>query len=198
MALQSRPHRLNGGSASEVTDEVLAAQAVALADADAFEQLMRRHEQRIYYLHKRFTRDAGLAEELCQETFLRAWRKLASFENRGPFGGWLTRLAYNVFLQHKRRHRNQVDARSLEEPGVSSEAAERLAVPGPTGAGPDLERLLAALSEPEQHILILTYAEGLSATEIGAMLGLSAGTVKSQIHRAKNKIRQQFSIEAAR
>jgi RNA polymerase sigma-70 factor (ECF subfamily) len=195
VALRSEPLRLNGGQTSGASDETLAAQVVALADTAAFETLMRRHQQRIFYLLNRFSRDPGVAEELCQETFLRAWRKLASFEGRGPFGGWLTRLAYNVFLQHQRRRRHQPDARSLEEPAMASAADEAAATPGPTGSEPDLERLLAAVSAAEQRLLVLTYAEGLSATEIGAMLGVSPGTVKSQIHRAKNKIRLQFQIE---
>jgi RNA polymerase sigma-70 factor (ECF subfamily) len=178
------------------SDELLVAQAVALGDVVAFETLMRRHQQRIFYLHKRFTRNAALAEELCQETFLRAWRKLGSFAGRGAFAGWLSRLAYNVFLQHRRRNPHDAVTRSLEEPQTAASAAEALATPASAGEEPDLDRLLAVVTPQEQQLLILTYAAGLSATEIGDMLDTSPGTVKSQIHRAKQKIRQHFHLES--
>lgn len=192
MALRSRQGGLNG-TAMDASDESLAAQAVALADTAAFEHLMRRHQQRIFYLHSRFTRDPARAEDLCQETFLRAWQKLDSFEGRGAFAGWLTRLAYNVFLQHRRRHHHERFVDSLDQPGAPA-GDEALSVTDSAGDGPDLERLLAAVDTDEQRLLILSYAGGLSAAEIGEMLGRSPGTVKSQIHRAKQKIRRHFHI----
>lgn len=167
------------------SDEVLVAQVVVLADSMAFETLMRRHQQRIGYLLQRFTRDPALAEELCQETFLRAWRKLASFRGSGSFAAWLTRLAYNVFLQDLRRRKRQPAANAGHV-----ETATRL-----DESQPELDRLLASVSADEQRLLILTYAAGLSASEIGAMLDMPAGTVKSLVHRAKDKIRRHFGIE---
>ncbi len=176
------------------SDETLAAQAAKLGDSDAFETLMRRHEKRIFHLLQRLTRDRAIAEELCQDTFLRAWRKLGSFEGRGAFAGWLSKLAYNVFLQHVRRRPRP--ARSLDDPQQAGAADTALVGPGMALESPDLDRLLAAVAPPERDLLILTYAAGLSASEIAAMLGTSTGTVKSQIHWAKEKIRRRFNIEA--
>lgn len=179
----------------EPSDELLAAQAATLGDSTAFETLMRRHEKRIFHLLRRFTRDPALAEDLCQDTFLRAWRKLDRFEGRGAFGGWLSKLAYNVFLQHARRP-PQPD-RSLDDPDRTWAAEEALAGPELALDTPDLDRLLAAVSPAEQELLVLTYAAGLSAGEIADMLGSTTGTVKSQIHRAKDKIRRRFNLEAS-
>lgn len=178
------------------SDEALVAQALSLGSTDAFDTLVRRHQRRIHHLLLRFTRDAPLAEELCQETFLRAWRKLHTFRGSGAFGAWLARLAYTEFLQHRRRQASRVQTQSLDDP-------EHPLEPGATNAGtdaseaPDLERLLAVVSEPEREVLLLSYAAGLSATEIADMLNTNPGTVKSQIHRAKEKIRRHFAIETA-
>lgn len=191
MALQ-RPPEL-----SEVGDEALALQAAALSDDAAYETLVRRHERRTLSMLRRFTRDPALAEELCQETFLRAWQKLASFQGQGSFGAWLAAVAYNVFLQHRRRHagRDRITD-SLDDPRAGTELADRQSANGADSGSAELDRLLAVVSEDERIVLTLSYAAGLSATDIGAMLGLAPGTVKSQIHRAKDKIRRAFDIEA--
>jgi RNA polymerase sigma-70 factor, ECF subfamily len=192
------PAQLNGAarrgsvkSATELaSDETLAAQAVALGDPIAFEALVRRHERRIHYILLRLTRNPALAEELCQETFLIAWRKLSGFEGRGSFAGWLARVAHNVFLAQHRLARTGAEI-PLDDPEAAVDARTGTEI---SDEAPDLDRLLAVVSAEEQQVLILSYAAGLSATEIGEMLGLSAGTVKSQIHRAKLKIREHFAI----
>jgi RNA polymerase sigma-70 factor, ECF subfamily len=183
------PTRLNG-SAVQASDEALAAQAAALGDAESFELLMRRHERRIHYLLLRFTRDPALAEDLCQETFLRAWRKLSTFQGSGSFAGWLARLAHNVFLADRRLARTARET-VTDDPDRDGPAAATVAG---NDEAPDLDRLLAVVSPQEQRLLTLSYAAGLSATEIGAMLGESPGTVKAKIHRAKQKIRHHFAI----
>jgi RNA polymerase sigma-70 factor (ECF subfamily) len=182
---------------SEVSDETLAIQASALSDEAAYETLVRRHERRVASMLRRFTRDSAVAEELCQETFLRAWRKLSTFQGQGSFGAWLAAVAYNVFLQHRRRHadRDRVTT-SLDDPQTGPGLADGASANGADTGSAELERLLAVVSEDERIVLTLSYAAGLSATDIGAMLGLAPGTVKSQIHRAKDKIRRAFDIEA--
>lgn len=182
---------------SRVSDEALALQASALADDGAYESLVRRHERRTLSMLRRFTRDPALAEELCQETFLRAWQKLSTFQGQGSFGAWLAAVAYNVFLQHRRRHadRDRITD-SLDDPGRGAELADRQGSNGADTGSAELDRLLAVVSEDERIVLTLSYAAGLSASDIGAMLDLAPGTVKSQIHRAKDKIRRAFDIEA--
>lgn len=173
----------------ELSDEALVQQAVGLNDVQAFEQLVRRHQRRILLLQQRFCRDRALAEDLCQETFLRAWRKLASFDNRGRFAGWLAKLAYNVFLQNLRKNKKRTDHETAENP-----ASEAVANSPQPDQMMDLETLLAAVSEEEQVLLVLNYAHGLSNSEIAEILDTPEGTIKSQIHRAKQKIREHFDL----
>ncbi len=199
MAHERRQTNLKGSAAAaavqQVSDETLVARAVSLADDEAFEALMRRHQQRIHHLLLRFSRDRTVAEDLCQDTFLQAWHKLSSYQGRGSFAGWLAKVAYNVFLQHRRRNRHHPEL-SLDEPRVATGGDQALTSPPPVVEAPDLERLLAVVSPDERTLLTLSYGAGLSAREIGEMVGSSAGTVKSQIHRAKQKIRRYFHIEA--
>lgn len=180
----------------EQSDDALVQQAVGLADTQAFEVLVRRHQPRVLLLQRRLARDPALAEDLCQETFLRAWRKLATYDRRGSFGGWLAALARNVFLQHLRRTRR---TREMEIDRYADEALEstEARVVGTAPELLDLDRLLGAVSEDEQILLVLNYAHGLSNAEIAEILGSKEGTVKSQIHRAKEKIRNRFGIGSA-
>lgn len=174
----------------EQSDELLVQQVVTLGDRAAFDLLIQRHQARILLLQKQFSRDPTLAEDLCQETFLRAWRKLATFDNRGRFAAWLAKLAYNVFLQHLRRSRLR---REKEVPQTAA-TAEFEARCGDDPELLDLERLLAVVSPEEQIVLVLNYAHGLSNSEIARVLETREGTVKSQIHRAKQKIREHFNL----
>jgi RNA polymerase sigma-70 factor (ECF subfamily) len=178
--------------AMELSDEALVQQAVGLNDTQAFEQLVRRHQRRILLLQQRFCRDHALAEDLCQETFLRAWRKLASFDNRGRFGGWLAKLAYNVFLQNLRKNKQRTTHETAESP-----ASEAVATTPAPATMLDLETLLAVVSEDEQVLLVLNYAHGLSNSEIAGVLDTPEGTIKSQIRRAKQKIREHFDLASA-
>jgi RNA polymerase sigma-70 factor (ECF subfamily) len=174
----------------ELSDETLVQQAVGLEDLRAFETLVRRHQSRILLLMRQLSRDHALAEDLCQETFLRAWRKLSTFSNKGSFGGWLAKLGYNVFLQHLRRGNKERNTIS------STEIAETLPAPssGFSDELPDLQRLLGVVSPEERVVLVLNYAHGLSNSEIAGILDVPVGTVKSQVHRAKEKIRSHFRI----
>lgn len=163
-------------------------QVVSLNDSEAFAVLVRRYQAKILLLHRRLARDSGIAEDLCQETFFRAWDKMATFRGKGRFAAWLSKLAYNVFLQHYRKSGRAIEAslNSEELPEQTSELADEL---------PDLERLLDVLNAEEQLLLVLNYAYGLTNDEIGQVLDRPAGTVKSHIFRAKAKIRQRYRIE---
>jgi len=141
-------------------------------------------------LQQRLAGERGLAEDLTQETFLRAWQKLGTFSGRGSFGGWLASLAYNVFRAHWRKHRRQRDEVPLDDLDLSAPSGDE------TGSA-DLDRLLGVLSRQDQVILTLSYAYGLSSTEVGQVLEMPAGTVKARIHRAKKKIRAQVDAPSS-
>ncbi len=127
--------------------------------------------------------DAASADDLAQETFLLAWRKLHQFRGEASFGTWLYRIAYSCFLQATRRRQRPAEASvgDANEPprSVSGSVALRL----------DMERALESLSDPEQAVLLHVAQLGLSHEEAAYVLSLPLGTVKSHARRGKDKLR---------
>jgi RNA polymerase sigma-70 factor (ECF subfamily) len=176
----------------EISDESLVMQVQALRDVEAFTTLVRRYQSRVRAFQRRLCRaDPALAEDLSQETFWRAWDKIGSYKGKGKFSAWLMTIAYNEFRQAYRKSK-KVDLLFLEDTDQEQlNDPKTMEDPGTL----DLPKLMAVLNDEEQQTLVLSYAHGFSNTEIAGILGLPAGTVKSQIHRAKNKIRDQFALE---
>lgn len=173
------------------SDEELVARAVAARDQAAFAELVRRHQSRLRGWLRQLTRSAAAADDVAQETFIRAWERLHTFAGQGRFGSWLMKIAYNEFLMAHRRERGAgrlaaaVGAELAAEPPVHDPA-------GDEAAAADLERLLAVLDEEERVAMVLCYAQGLSHGEASEVTGWPVGTVKSHIHRGKEKIRRRF------
>ena len=165
---------------------------VASQDTDAFGELIRRHQSQVRNFLRRLTRDETLADDLAQDCFLHAWDKIHTYTGSGSFIGWLLRVAYTTFLQSKRKSKRYREI--VEQAGHEAERAS-VAVQGAAEAELDVDTLMAALNEQERVIMIFSYACGLSHREISEATDLPAGTVKSLIHRAKEKIRMQFEIE---
>jgi len=173
---------------------------VTAGDPAAFRLLVERHSGAIFRLAFRMTGNESDAEDVVQETFLRAYRGLDQFEGRADFGTWLHRVAVNCALDHLRR----VKRREEEFHAVSSADSEEddvlSAVPS---GGPGPERLLlsaelqvriagamAALSDRERAAFVLRHFEGCSIAEIGKVLNLRGGAVKNTIFRAVQKLRE--------
>ena len=180
------------------SDEALARRAAALHDPAVFGELVQRHQSRVRAFLRQLARDDALADDLAQDAFLRAWNKLPTFTGKGSFRAWLMTLTRNVFLQHARKAKR--DRRLLEE--LESGPGRDLPLPGPgtpeaTGGLNDLDRFMDALSEDERSVLVLSYGFGYSHVEVAAVTGLPVGTVKSHIHRAKARIREQFALPEA-
>ena len=174
-------------------DEQLVRRAALLGDKAAFAVLVGRHESSLFYQLRRYGCEATVAEDLCQETFVRAWERRASFAGTGSFRGWLAKLAHNLFVSHLRSEGRRPLGRTTQideqpEPVAPSTASDVL---------PDLRRLLAAVNEEEGRLLVLSYGQGLTMNEIAEVTGQNPGTIKAQIHRAKEKIRARFSIEVS-
>lgn len=170
-------------------DHYLVARALAQQDTGAFGELVRRHQSRVRIFLGGLCRDPALADDLAQDCFIHAWDKLAGFKGSGSFVGWLLRIAWTTFLQSKRksdRYRAVLD---------TVERTEGRARQAPLPAEVmDLDRLLAVLTEEERAVMILSYACGLSHREISDSTDMPLGTVKSIIHRGKQKIRDSFDI----
>lgn len=174
------------------SDHDLVAQAVAQQDANAFGELVRRHQSQVRNFLRKLSRDYVLADDLAQDAFLHAWNKLHTFSGKGSFIGWLLKVAYTTFLQSK-RYSNRYDE-VIQEVGVDA-AVRGSRHTEHSDEISDLDKFLAVLSEEERAVMILSYACGLSHREIGDAAGMPIGTVKSIIFRGKEKVRERFDIE---
>jgi RNA polymerase sigma-70 factor (ECF subfamily) len=153
----------------------------------AFERLYRDNERKVFALSLRLSSDAALAEELTQEVFVRAWRRLSTFRGDSAFSSWLYPMTVNVALT-ERRSRRRRDARI-----VATEDPARLertpAAPRPE-SGFDLERALATLPPGARAVFVLHDVEGRTHEEVAALLNLAPGTSKAQLHRARRLLRE--------
>lgn len=161
----------------------------AAGDRAAFAALVQAHQGYLRKLLGRVCRgDQGRGDDLAQEAFVRAWRALPKFRGESRFRTWLTRLAYSA-LSAERPALPLVDDAPLElgahgdfAPHIHSLSDWRI----------DLDRAMAELSEAQRHALLLCYGADLSHAEAAQVLGWPLGTVKTQVMRAKARLRAQL------
>jgi len=163
------------------TDETLARLAAA-GDTASFGALVRLHQFKVRGFLRRLTRgDAALADDLAQETFLEAHRKIAQYRGEGSFGAWLCGIAWSRFLMERRKRKEEPIEAALETASVDA---------GPAMiARLDLERAMARLGAEERAALTLCYALGHSHGEAAEILQLPLGTVKSHVLRGREKLK---------
>ena len=161
-------------------------------DDEAFAELVRRRQSWLRTLLRRLCRDAALADDLSQQAFVLAWRKLPQLKAPGAFGGWLRRLAVNLWLQAARSRREEV----LDVTAGALPPAALVSVDDPSLAM-DLDRMLAQLKPAERLCVVLGYAEGMSHAEIAAATGWPLGTVKSHVLRGTTRLRALLGEEAS-
>lgn len=169
------------------------------AAGEAFADLVRAEKDRVFRVALSVLGPgrAADAEDVAQEVFVRAHRALPSFRGESRVGTWLYRLAFNRAVDHRRRLRRRAEA-PLEEPGAA-------AVPPAAGGGSDpyraargaeearaVRRALARLPDRERAVLHLHYWLGHTVGEIGELLGLPDGTVKSHLHRGRERLRKEL------
>ena len=178
------------------------AAAVALArsgDSEAFRALVERHSRAVYRLAHRMTGNPQDAEDVVQETFLKAYRQLGRFESRANFSTWLHRIAVNCSIDLIRGRRHQEaghDAADLETLDTVDDhrvdpSPERLMLS--TEVQEQVTRAMRDLTPMERAAFILRHFEGHSIEEIGGALGLKANAAKHSIFRAVRKMR--FALE---
>ena len=164
----------------------LAARA-ARGEVGAFEELYRLNAGRIYALCLRMSGNPSLAEEMVQETFVRAWQKVGSFRGASAFSTWLHRVAVNVVLGHQRTTDRRVARVTAPLDDAVPERTVPTAHPGETI---DLERAIGGLPEGARTVFILHDVEGFRHHEISGLTGIAVGTSKAQLHRARKLLRK--------
>jgi len=154
-----------------------------------WDEVVRQHADRTYRLAYRLSGNAQDAEDLTQETFIRVFRSLSSYQP-GTFEGWMHRITTNLFLDMVRR-RNRVRMEALPDdydrvPGAEPSPEQAFSA---SNFDPDLQDALESLAPEFRAAVVLCDVEGLSYEEIGATLGVKLGTVRSRIHRGRQALR---------
>jgi len=173
---------------------------VLAGDPDSFRVLVERHSRAIFRLAFRMTGNKHDAEDIVQDTFLRAYRALHTFEARADFGTWLHRVAINCALDHLRRVRRRGEEPYSGGPAQEEESDPLSSLPS---ASPTPERLffsvelkkkiegaMAELSDHERAAFVMRHFDGCSIEEIGNALGLRGTTAKNAVFRAVRKLRE--------
>jgi RNA polymerase sigma-70 factor (ECF subfamily) len=159
---------------------------------EAFEGLVDRYQDKVYRLALSYTRDRARAEELAQDVFVKLWRALPRFDGRASLSTWLYAIARNTCLSALR-----YDARRrmlpLDEVGEPAAPAGR-----PPELACDVRQLVARLPEPQRRVVTLFYLENRSLREVGCMLDMPEGTVKSHLHRARRSLAETLKAQGGR
>ncbi|MBQ8520317.1 MAG: sigma-70 family RNA polymerase sigma factor [Bacteroides sp.] len=168
---------------SQLNDIALVAQVVVFGNKRAFDTLVKKYQSpvRRFFLHQTLG-DEALADDLAQETFIKAYTRLASFKNLSNFSTWLFRIAYNVFYDYIRTQKETSGLEDWEVDATYQVEQRRV------GEEMDIYRGLALLKEVERTCITLHFMEDLPVDKISAVTGLPAGTVKSHLSRGKEKL----------
>lgn len=181
-------------------DEIVIGKA-RRGDRDAFRVLVERHARPVFRLAFRMTGNEIDAEDMVQETFLKAWKQIGQFDGRASFGTWLHRICANCSLDYIRARKRKQDLQAvprtesnrdqtdpLEHVATGAPSPERLALSSEITAilGPALDEL----SGMERAAFVLRHYEGLNIEEISAALGVQPGAAKHSVFRAVQKLRR--------
>jgi RNA polymerase sigma-70 factor, ECF subfamily len=196
----SRTSPLVSADAPGLSDYSLV-ERVRAGDAAAFELIMRRHNRRLFRLARSVLRDAAEAEDVVQETYVRAFARLDEFRGPDGFPAWLARIAYNEALGRVRGAERVVSLHDYLSDGDGDGDARRIEImtspqPDPerlTGYG-ELRRMLEdaidALPDDFRAVFVLRAVEGMSVAETAQALAIPPETVKTRLHRARNRLQE--------
>jgi RNA polymerase sigma-70 factor, ECF subfamily len=169
---------------TDSSDNELIARVLRDDDRHAFAQLVRRHQSALRASLRKMTGHVELADDIAQETFILAWKNMRSFRFEARFSTWLYRIAFNAW-QSEVRKKSEVlldPDMPIDDEAVPSHAAQ-------TVARTDLKRAIATLNEGERNAIIQCYYNDLSHEEAAYVLSMPLGTVKTNILKAKQKMR---------
>ena len=185
-----------------VEDDLAIVEAVRNGESEEFRKLVERHKRRLYAVILRLVGDPSVAEELAQETFVRAYRSLADFRRESSFGTWLIQIGIHAARDGMRNSRRRsmvsidampearharlelVDRSRAADPGFEVEAAEERSL---------MRTALASLPPGYREVLVLKHFEGWAYGEIATVTGDSIGTLKVRAFRARQLLRERLT-----
>ncbi|MFT6015248.1 MAG: RNA polymerase sigma-70 factor (ECF subfamily) [Patiriisocius sp.] len=157
-------------------------------DSLAYERLYEMHIGRVFALCVRLCNDRDMAEDLAQEAFVLAWRKLDSFRGDSAFGSWLYRITTNTVLSYLRKQkpfRNMLDIDDIEDEGQKEDIGLRMS----------LNDAIAELPNGARVVFVLYSLEGYTHDEIAGLLGIAQGSSKAQLHRARQLLQAKLKTD---
>lgn len=209
LSRKNNPERQNPRDSATAADclarDIDWAEAAATGSRPAFENIYRAYQNRVYGLCLRLTGDVGEAEQLTQDTFVKAWLAIAGFTGRGHLGGWLGRVATNLWRDRyrSRQRRERLATEAALENGIEAGTEPAASLSGAAGSpangviplltAMDLERCITRLPEGGRAVFVLYDIEGYSHREIAEMMNVAVGTVKAQLHRARRLLREMLT-----
>jgi len=177
-------------SQTETTDDQFLVRKAQAGDMPAFEELYRLNSGRVYALCLRMCGNAGYAEEMAQESFIRAWQRLSSFRGDARFSTWLHRVTVNVVLSDRRSRAKRME--KVTDP-LEHQEIRLAARPDVPGLSVDLEEAIAKLPTGARDVFVLHDIEGYKHKEIADMTGIATGTSKAHLHRARRLLREHLN-----
>ena len=151
-----------------------------------FDKLLERYEKKVFHLCYSYVHERQAAEDLTQESFLKVWRALPSYDGRAALSTWTYVIARNTCLSYLRREKLR-RADSLDE-AVGDAPSRDAPAEASYGRSLDIERMLGTLTNVQRTTTELFYLEGRSCEEVAELLGMSPGTVRSHLFRARRKM----------
>jgi RNA polymerase sigma-70 factor (ECF subfamily) len=158
----------------------------------AFEQLFRAHERRIYSLALHMVGDVGVAEDLAQDTFVRAWENLRGLRCEQAFAGWLRRIALNLIWDYIRRHQNTEELSDADAETWADPAAPAEQVLADSALARKVQAAVMGLPEHQRVVVAMYYWENMPVNEIARALGVARGTVISRLARGREALRRRL------
>ena len=180
-------------------EDQAAVTAVRGGDAERYRELVERHERRVFAVAWSWLGDGALAEEVTQEAFIRAYRRLWLLGDGAKFAGWVSTIARRIAINFGLRHRRELNKRerwALENPAAST-AEDSAADTDPLYTPETLRQTLAELPAAHRECLVLFYLEGKSGTEAAVVLGISEAAFRVRLHRARGALRERLEDKLA-
>lgn len=183
-----RPVSIPSGNAIDVngTDQELVERFRSGGDEDAFAALVARHVAMVRHMIRRVVLDPAAADDLTQETFVRACRKLDDFRGRGAFRGWLKRIAVNVAVDHARKRKHAPAPADFETAAPVSDGPQATLARVELRA--EIDRAMASLPAEMRAAVVLVCIEGATAVEAASVLGCPIGTVYWRVHEGRRRL----------
>lgn len=166
-----------------MNDITLVTQVVVFGNKRAFDALLRKYQSQVRrFLLGLTVGDSQLADDLAQETFIKAYMNIGKFRGLSSFSTWIMRIAYNTHYDYRRAHHQTEDA---DTPAVAARSGGTTA---DCALGIDILKALATLKPEERTCITLQLIEGQPIDKIASITGMTSGTVKSHLHRGKEKL----------